>query len=219
MHIWFIMDWNRRWAKSVWMPKFYWHKKWADNLESLIEYLPKYWVKHATFYTLSTENMEREESELKDLFKLLEKFTSKKDLFEKNQVKFNFIWKLDWFPESTKKSIYDLKEFTKDFEKLNMQIAINYWWRDEMVRCFEKLKNSWEEISEENISKNLDNPEYPDPELIIRTWWKKRISNFLLWQSAYSEFYFIDKMWPAFKEEDFKEALNFLNWAGKTFGK
>ena len=205
------------------MPKFYWHKKWVENLESLLDYLPKYWVTHATVYALSTENMQREKSELKDLFKLIEVFTKKQKLFEKNNVKFNFIWKLDWFPESTKKSLYDLKEFTKNFnqnwEWLSFQIAINYWWRDEMVRCFEKLKNSWEEVSEENISKYLDNPEYPDPEMIIRTWWKKRMSNFLIWQGAYSEHYYLDEMWPQFKEENFITALEFLKWAGKNFGK
>ena len=219
MHIWFIMDGNRRWAKSIWMPKFYWHKKWVENLESLLDYLPKYWVKFATVYALSTENMQREESELKDLFKLIETFAKKQKLFEKNQVKFNFIWKLDQFPESTKNAILDLKEFTKNFERLNFQVAINYWWKDELVRTFKKLKESWEEISEESISKYLDNPEYPDPEMIIRTWWKKRMSNFLIWQWAYSEHYYLDKFWPQFKEKDFIGALNFLKWAGKNFWK
>ena len=213
------MDGNRRWAKSIWMPKFYWHKKWVENLESLLDYLPKYWVKYATVYALSTENMQREESELKDLFKLIESFAKKKKLFEKNDVNFNYIGKLDQFPESTKNAILELKEFTKNFKTLNFQVAINYWWKDELVRCFKKLKESWEEITEENISKYLDNPDFPDPEMIIRTWWKKRISNFLLWQSAYSEFYFIDKMWPEFKEEDFVKALEFLKWAWKNFGK
>ena len=202
-----------------------------ENLESLLDYLPKYWVKYATVYALSTENMQREESELKDLFKLIEIFTKKQKLFEKNNVKFNFIWKLNWFPESTKNALLKLKEFTKNFNQktsnsekwLNFQIAINYWWKDELVRAFEKLKKAnienWEEISEENISKYLDNPEYPNPDMIIRTWWKKRMSNFLIWQWAYSEHYYLDEMWPQFKEENFIQALEFLKWAGKNFGK
>ncbi|MCD5382516.1 di-trans,poly-cis-decaprenylcistransferase [Candidatus Gracilibacteria bacterium] len=219
MHIGFIMDGNRRWAKSIGMPKFYGHKKGVENLESLLDFLPKYGVKFATVYALSTENMQREESELKDLFKLIETFAKKQKLFEKNQVKFEFIGKLDQFPESTKKALLDLREFTKDFERLNFQVAINYGGKDELVRCFKKLKENGEEISEENIGKYLDNPRYPDPEMIIRTGGKKRMSNFLVWQGAYAEHYYIDKMWPEFKEENFIDALEFLKGAGKNFGK
>ena len=213
------MDWNRRWAKKRLMPKAYGHKKWVENVEAILGLLPKYWVDTVSLYALSTENMKREESELKDLFDLFVEFTKKKNLFEKNQIKFTHIWKKKGLPERVTSSIQELEEFTKDFKSLHFLMWVNYGWRDEIVRAVKKVVESWEEISEENLEKNLDTFWAKPLDLVIRTGGHQRISNFLMWQCAYSELYFPEVLWPDFDEKELKKALEFFESQQRNFGK
>ena len=219
MHLAFIMDWNRRWAKNKWFPKFFWHKKGVEWVEKLLEFLPKYWVDTATIYALSTENMSREKDELDWLFKLFILFAINKKIFEKNEIKFKHIWKREWLPQNVLNALDEITDFTKTFTKLNFQMWINYWWKDEIIRSFKKIIKNWEEITEKNIEENLDTFWVKNLDMIIRTWWHKRLSNFLMWQSAYCELYFTDKMWPEFDENELKKSLDFLDSQQKNFWK
>lgn len=232
MHIWFIMDGNRRWAKSKLLPTAVWHREWVKNLEDLLWILPKYWVSIATVYALSTENLQRSKDELDALFKILEDFCDKKDLFIKNNIKVKIIWNLSLLPDKTKNKLEWLMDFTKDFKSFILQIAIAYGWKDEIIRAINKILNfkfwilNWDknaeflqQITEQDISNNLDTFWISDPDLIIRTWWHKRLSNFLMWQSAYSELYFTDTFWPAFDEKEFKKALDFYETQQRNFWK
>ena len=219
MHLAFIMDWNRRWAKNKWMPKVFWHKKWVENVEKLLSYLPKYSVDTVTLYALSTENMSREKKELDNLFDFFIKFTEKKDLFLKNKIRFRHIWKREWLPKDVLKSLDRLTEFTKDFTNLNFQMWVNYWWKDEIIRSVKKNIKNWDEINEENIEKNLDTFWIKKLDMMIRTWWHRRLSNFLMWQSAYSELYFTDKFWPEFDENELKKSLEFFDLQQRNFWK
>ena len=201
------------------MPKAYWHKKWVENLEKVLWFASKYWIKTITAWALSTENMKRSEEELSDLYAILEKFCNKKDLFEKNWIKFTYIWDISTFPKSTIKSIEDLMLYSKDFNKFNLQIALNYWWKSEILRTINKIIAKWETVCEQTIANNLDTALLWDPELIVRTWWHKRLSWFLMWQSAYSELYFTDKLWPDFNEKELKKAIEFFESSQRNFGK
>lgn len=219
MHIAFIMDWNRRWAKKKWMPKVFWHKKWVDNVEKMLWYLSKNWIDTVTLYALSTENMSREKKELEDLFDLFVSFAKKRKLFEKNQIRFMHIWKREWLPERVLNALDEITDYTKGFSNIYFQMWINYWWKDEIVRSVKKVIDDWEEINEDNIEKNLDTSWVKNLDMLIRTWWHRRLSNFLMWQSAYSELYFTDKFWPEFDESELKKALEFFDSQQRNFGK
>lgn len=218
MHIAFIMDGNRRWASNKMMPKSYWHKKWVENLENLLSILAKYKVKTVTAWALSTENMKRSKSELDFLFWLIKKFCKKTEMFKENKVKFTHIWDISPLPKSTQDAVIKLTSYTSWFDGLHLQIAINYWWKDEIVRAVNRISATWF-VSEDLINDHLDTNWVTDPELIVRTWWHKRLSNFMIWQWAYSELYFTDTFWPDFWEEELKKALDFYKAQQRNFWK
>ncbi len=218
MHIALILDWNRRWAKKRMMPKAYWHRKWVENLEKVLWFVSKHWIKTVTAWALSTENMKRSKEELDNLFSILESFCEKKELFKNNWIKFRYIWDISVLPKSTISAINDLIEYTKDFDKFTLQIALNYWWKSEIVRSVNRIIEKWETINEKSIWNNLDTVLNWDPELIIRTWWYKRLSWFLMWQSAYSELYFSEKLWPEFDEKELIKAIEFFKNSQRNFG-
>lgn len=222
MHIWFIMDGNRRWAKSKLLPTAIWHREWVKNLEDLLEILPTYWVNIATVYALSTENLNRSKDELSALFKILEDFSEKRDLYQKNDIKVKIIWNLSLLPDKTRNKLEWLMDYTKDFKSFVLQVAIAYGWKDEIVRAVNKViieKKDKEELTEQDITNALDTAWVANPELIVRTWWHRRISNFLIWQWAYTEYYFTDVYWPAFNEKELIKALDFYESQQRNFGK
>ncbi len=218
MHIAIIMDGNRRWAKENNLQKLLGHKKGIENVENIILWASELGLKTLTLYALSTENLQREKDELKNIFDLMTNFAIKnKNKFIKENIRLKILGEISKIRDDSKKALLDLEEYTKDCNKILLQICIAYGGRNEIVRSVKKLQEKNEKITEENISKNLDSNLEPD--LIIRTGGNKRLSNFLLWQSSYSEIYFTNKFWPDFNKQDLEEAMNFFDDQQRNFGK
>ena len=217
MHVAAIMDGNRRWAKTKGWTKLIGHKTGVELLQDVLDWCPKYGVDVFTVYALSTENLKRDEDELKNLFDLIQDFASKVDDFVSKNIKVKVLGRVEDIRDDSAQALRDLEEATKDCTGVLFQMCISYGGRDELVRAVKKLETLGEEISEESIAKHLDSALEPD--VIIRTGGKHRLSNFLMWQSTYSELYFLDKMWPEFKEEDLANAVAFLKGEQRNFGK
>lgn len=214
-HIAIIMDGNGRWAKKRNLPKKAGHKAGADTLENILNVAEELGVMHITAYAFSTENWKRSEEEVAGIMDLLRKYLKEHiRSAQKRKVKVNIIGDRTRLDSDIQQQILTLEEITKDKPGLNLHIALNYGGRDELLRTVKKIavktKNAEiapEDITEEFIEQHLDTSGVPDPELVIRTSGEERISNFLLWQIAYSEFSFSDKLWPDYTENDFKQAI------------
>ena len=220
-HIAIIMDGNRRWAKKRFLPISIGHKEGANNLIDIALFAKKKNIDFLTVYAFSTENWQREEKEIQDLMSLLDNFIDKyRNKFLEEKLKINIFGDLERFSDSIKKKIRNLIEETKDFSALTLNIALNYGSKTEIVEAVNNLiaagKNK---IEITDLEENLYSKNTPNPDLLIRTGGEKRLSNFLLWQLAYSELYFSDKLWPDFKEKDFEEALLDYSSREKRFGK
>lgn len=226
-HIGFIMDGNGRWAKKRLLPRELGHKAGAETLKKLIEEIEKTSIEHVTVYAFSTENWKRSDSEVKALMKLLKNYI---DEFirkiETLDLKIDIIGDTSILNEELKNSIKLLEELSREKTGLKLHIALNYGARDEIVRAIKKISKdvkkgdlSIEDLTEEMVSKYLDTKNTPDPDLIVRTSGELRMSNFLLWQSAYSELYFSEKLWPDFTFEDLNLALKAFNKRDRRFGK
>ncbi len=226
-HIAIIMDGNRRWAKSKFLPSAAGHKKGVEALRATLKACVKFNIKYLTVYAFSTENWNRPKEEVDFLMSLLAKtIISEIPEFQKNDIKLTFIGDRT----SLNKDLIDVLEFgeneTKNNKTLNLQIAFNYGSRMELTNAVkqicEKVKNgklSEQEITEKTISENLYTSNIPDPDLLIRTGGEKRISNYLLWQCAYTELYVTDRFWPEFEENSLAEAIIEFNSRNRRFGK
>lgn len=214
-HIAIIMDGNGRWAKKRNLPKKAGHKAGADTLENILNVAEELGVMHITAYAFSTENWKRSEDEVAGIMDLLRKYLKEHiRSAQKRKVKVNIIGDTTRLDNDIQQQILKLEEITKDKPGLNLHIALNYGGRDELLRAVKKIaqktkdaKIAPEDITEEFIEQHLDTAGVPDPELVIRTSGEERVSNFLLWQIAYSEFSFSDKLWPDYTENDFKQAI------------
>ena len=215
-HIAIILDGNGRWAKKKGMPRNYGHAQGSKNVERICEEAYKMGVKYLTVYAFSTENWNRPKGEVDALMKLLRNYmkTCLKTA-EKNRMKVRVIGDLT-----------GLDEASKNNDGLNFQIAINYGSRDEIVRAVRTLakdckegKIEAEKITEEVLESYLDTHGIPDPDLLIRTSGELRLSNYLLWQLAYTEFYFTDVLWPDFTKEELRKAIEQYNRRDRRFGK
>lgn len=225
-HIAIIMDGNGRWAKKRFLPKKFGHKAGADALSNLIEKLQDTEITDITVYAFSTENWKREEQEIKDLMKLLKEYIGRyiKEN-EKTNVKIDTIGDISVLDKDLIEDIERLRRISSDKTGLRLHIALNYGGRDEIVRAIKNIlkdvcdkKVDIKDINENMVSSYLDTKEYNDPELIIRTSGELRLSNFLIWQGAYSEFYFSDKLWPDFTFEDLQKAINSYQKRERRFG-
>ena len=225
-HIAIIMDGNRRWAREKGKETSDGHKAGAENLEKIAKYCNNIGVKYLTVYAFSTENWKRSKDEVSALMILLKNYLKK---FSKNANKENIRIKvlgdIEVLDDGLKKSINEAIERTKNGTGLTLNIAFNYGGRAEIVNATRKIvekviKNelSVEEIDENIISNNLYTENQPDPDLLIRPGGELRISNFLPWQLVYSEFYYTDKYWPDFGEEDLMEAIKTFNKRNRKFG-
>ncbi len=226
-HIAIIMDGNRRWAKSKNLPSAMGHKKGVDSLRNIVETCKKSGIKYLTFYAFSTENWNRAKEEVNFLMELLSAtIKSEIPLFIKNDIKLTFIGNRgNLKPELLKILEYAERE-TERCSSLNLQIAFNYGARLEITDAVKKIakavyenKLNIENITEETISNNLYTKNIPDPDLLIRTGGEKRISNFLLWQCAYSEIYVTDVFWPDFNDNELLKALENFNTRQRRYGK
>ncbi|OGO86495.1 MAG: di-trans,poly-cis-decaprenylcistransferase [Clostridiales bacterium GWD2_32_59] len=221
-HIGIIMDGNRRWAKANGFSKIKGHREGANTLKRLVEDANKLGIKYLTVYAFSTENWKREESEVKEIMNLLREFLTECERnYAKEDYVVNFIGDSKGLAQDIQDKMCSVIEKTKNKKGLHLYIAINYGGRDEIIRAVRRLFESGEnniEITEQKLSEYLDASGVPDPEFIIRTSGEMRISNFLTWQSVYSEFYFSDKYWPDFSIDDFKLAISDFQHRNRRFG-
>jgi undecaprenyl diphosphate synthase len=221
-HIAIIMDGNGRWAKEKGKLRVEGHKKGAENIEKIIDYSIKLGVKYLTVYAFSTENWKRPEVEVKALMKLFAKYLEdKKEELKKQGVKLLVTGTEENIPNKLLKKIRDTEEYLSDCNQITFNIAFNYGGRKEIVDGINKIiKENREnkEINEEEFKKYMYRPEIPDPELVIRTSGEFRVSNFLLWEIAYSEFYVTNVYWPDFDEREYDLAIASYNKRDRRFG-
>lgn len=221
-----IMDGNRRWARNKGLPVSLGHKEGAKTLEKIVRYANKIGIKYITVYAFSTENWKRTEEEVSTLMKL---FQSYLDDYSKRadseNIKVKIIGSRNGLSEKMKNSIEKCMERTKNNTGITFNIALNYGGRDEILYAMkniaQKVKNNEieiDDITEQMISDNLYTKNQPDPDLLIRTSGELRLSNFLPWQSAYTEFLFIEKNWPDFNEKDLDDAIEVYKSRNRKFG-
>lgn len=225
-HIAIILDGNGRWAKKKGMPRNFGHTQGSKNVERICEDAYKMGVKYLTVYAFSTENWKRPKEEVDALMNLLRNYmkTCLKTA-EKNRMRVRVLGDKTALDNDIRSRIAELEEATKNNDGLNFQIALNYGSRDEMVRAMKRMcmdvnegKLEAEQIDEKLFETYLDTHDIPDPDLMIRTSGEQRLSNYLLWQLAYSEFYFTDVLWPDFTKDDLAEAIAYYNGRDRRFG-
>lgn len=225
-HVAIIMDGNGRWARQRGLPRFAGHKQGMDKVKHVVEMADAYQIKVLTLYAFSTENWKRPEKEVNYLMKLPHDFLGKylPDLIKDN-VKVEMIGKLDKIPDFTKKAIHKAIEDTKDNTGLILNIAMNYGSRTEMTHAMKSIaedirthKLDPKDVDESLINTRLFTSHLPDPDLLIRTSGELRLSNFLLWQLAYTEFWFTEAHWPSFSEQDFESALRAYQSRQRRYG-
>lgn len=218
-HIAFIMDGNGRWAKAKGMPREYGHQVGAKTFRSIVEYCSEIGIKYITVYAFSTENWKRPKKEVDAIMKLLHNYLNEcSKNINKNDISFRFIGDLSMLDSELQRKISNIESLTCD-KKVVLNIAINYGGRDELVYAFNALRaQGLDSICVDDISNALYTAGCPDPDLIVRTAGEYRLSNFLLWQSSYSEFYFTDVLWPDFKKTDVDNAIAEFGRRKRNFG-
>ncbi|MCI9336085.1 MAG: isoprenyl transferase [Lachnospiraceae bacterium] len=225
-HVAIILDGNGRWAKAKGMPRNYGHVQGAKTVETICEDAYRMGIQYLTVYAFSTENWNRPDDEVDALMKLLRNYmkTCLKTA-EKNRMCVRVLGEKSRLDEDIRKRILELEEATKYNDGLHFQIAINYGGRDEIVRASRKMaaavaegKLLPEEITEDTVGRYLDTAGIPEPDLLIRTCNEQRISNFLLWQLAYTEFYFTPVLWPDFTKEELIKAVEAYNHRDRKYG-
>ena len=224
-HIAIILDGNGRWAKKRGMPRSFGHVKGCENLEDICEVAKELGVKYLTVYAFSTENWKRSKEEVDGLMKLFRNYLKKCiKISQKNNMRVKVIGDITAFDSDIQESIEKLEDFSKDFTDLHFQIALNYGSRDEITRAVNRMLEDQKAgkletpVSQDTISDYLDTAGIPDPDLMIRTSGELRLSNYLLWQLAYSEFYFTDVRWPDFKKEELVKAIEKYNERDRRYG-
>lgn len=224
-HVAIIMDGNGRWAEKKGKIRLEGHRKGVENLERILEHCINRGVKYLTAYAFSTENWKRPEKEVNGLMELFSKFLdSKRKKLKKQGIKLLVTGSKEGISSKLLKKIEETEKFLENESKLIFNIAFNYGGRREIIDTVIGLINEREKlgktenVTEEEFIKHLYRPEIPDPELIIRTSGEFRISNFLLWEVAYSEFYVTDVYWPDFDEEEFDNAILSFNKRDRRYG-
>ncbi len=218
-HVAIIMDGNGRWGISKKKSRNYGHSQGIAVLEDIIEEAILRKIKYLTLFTFSTENWKRPKSEIKFLISILENYIKKelKNLIKK-KIKLKIIGNLDKFPISLKAKLRKAEKLTKLNNRIQIIIALNYGSKEEIINTVKKLNNLSISINEKNISENLYTKNIPDPEILIRTGNRNRLSNFLLWQLSYTEIYFVSKLWPDFTRKDFSKIINNFSKVKRNFG-
>jgi len=220
-HVAFIMDGNGRWAKKNKLPRVFGYKAGTENLKNIIKYSKEMGIIHVTFFAFSTENWKRPMEEIDSLFNILLMYLKKETVtFVKEGVKLSVIGDLSKFPENIVNAINESIYLTSKNNKIYVNIALNYSGRSEIVCAINKIlkDDSIKEINEKNINDYLYTKNIPDPDLLIRTSGELRISNFLLWQIAYTELYFTDVFWPDFNVEEYKKAIESFSERNRRYG-
>ncbi|MBR2528418.1 MAG: isoprenyl transferase [Blautia sp.] len=225
-HVAIILDGNGRWAKAKGMPRSYGHIRGCENLETIVEEAKDIGIRYLSVYAFSTENWKRSRDEVETLMKLFRSYLKKcLKIAEHNQICFRVIGDPSAFDADIQKSIRTLEDFSREFKEMHVQLALNYGSRDEVTRSVRSLaqdvaegKIRPEDITSEMISSRLDTAGIPDPDLLIRTSGELRLSNFLMWQLAYTEFYFTDVHWPDFDRKELLKAIEAYNNRDRRYG-
>lgn len=220
-HIAIIMDGNGRWAKAKGLPRFEGHRRGVEVVDDIVTAVTKLNISHLTLYAFSDENWNRPQEEIDSLMQLLVDFLEfKKDKMLQNGVRLKTIGDTSKLPSVAQKKLAETMEATAGGNQLTLILALSYGARDEMTRAMQKFLNEGvKNITEEGFSKYLDTKDYPDPDLLIRTSQEYRLSNFLLWQLAYTELYFTKTMWPDFTPEELMKAIKEFSKRERRFGK
>lgn len=225
-HVAIILDGNGRWAKAKGMPRTYGHVKGCENLEKICSIAKELGVKYLTVFAFSTENWKRSKDEVDGLMKLFRNYMKKcLKIARDNKMRVRVIGEPSVFDEDLQARIRELEEYSSQFDELHFQIALNYGSRDELKRAVQDLARDVKKgvldpdlITEDTISTYLDTKGLPDPDLLIRTSGEERLSNFLMWQLAYTEFYFTDVAWPDFNKAEFEKAIQKFNQRDRRYG-
>ena len=214
-----IMDGNGRWAKERGLSRSAGHERGAETIRDITEYCSKHsTIKTLTLYAFSTENWKRPKMEIDFLMKLLEKYLERElETYNKFDIRFETIGDLSKFSKKLQEKIEHVKNETKNNKQLTQILALNYGARDEITRAVNKLINQNKEITEENISSVLDTP-FSDIDLLIRTSGEQRMSNFLLWQTVYSELFFTPTLWPNFTSQELESIIEKYYMIDRKFG-
>ncbi len=223
-HIGIIMDGNGRWAEIRKKPRTFGHKNGITAAKRIMKAAIPLGIQYITLYTFSTENWSRPKREVNFLMRLLINHMRKEaDFYHSNEIKVLHTGTLEGLPKDVQKELIKVQENTKHYNKITAILAINYGGRDEIVRAVNAWSDSRQNATEspctiDVLSGYMDNPQVPDPDLIIRTAGEMRLSNFLLWECAYSEFYYSKKLWPDWDEQDLQEALSDYGNRQRKFG-
>jgi len=220
-HVAIIMDGNGRWGLKRGKPRNFGHLKGINAVESVIKASIRNRISYLTLYTFSTENWQRPESEINFLFDLIRKSLRKnlKKISEQG-IKINIIGTNKGLPKDIKKTVRYIENKTCNNETINLNLALNYGSKEEILNACKKIMDKKStSISISNFEKNLYTRNIPDPDILIRTGGNKRLSNFLLWQLAYTEIFFVNKLWPDFKESDFNKIVKKFYHIKRNFGK
>jgi tritrans,polycis-undecaprenyl-diphosphate synthase [geranylgeranyl-diphosphate specific] len=228
-HIGIIMDGNRRLAERFGILPWKGHRMGAEKVEEVLDWCLELGIKNTTTYAFSTENFNRPEEEVEHLFDLFVEYFNKiadDEKIHRNKTRIKAIGRIERFPKRVRDAIKNAEEKTKDYDNMVLNFAVAYGGRQEVLDAVKKIaldvsmkKLDINSIDEDIISKNLYTNGLPDPDLIIRTSGEERISGFLLWQSAYSEFYFCESFWPGFRKIDFLRAIRTFQQRKRRFGK
>ncbi|OUX44700.1 di-trans,poly-cis-decaprenylcistransferase [bacterium TMED277] len=214
-HVAFIMDGNGRWGIKKNKGRNYGHLNGVKTVKKVVEISVKLKIPIITFYVFSTENWKRPKSEINFLFSLIMSYFKKElENVVRNKIKINIVGKLNNLPKKIQLVLKEAARHTKNNKKIIVNLAINYGSREEIISAAKKIRKK----TTKNLEKNLYTKNLPNPDILIRTGGYKRLSNFMLWQLAYTELYFLDKLWPDFNERDFKKVISNFKKVKRNFG-
>jgi len=214
-HIAFIMDGNGRWGKNKNKGRNYGHLKGVETVKKIVGSSIKLKIPFITFFVFSSENWKRPKTEIKFLFKLIKNYFHKEiDNVTKQGIKINILGEMSALPSDLKKTLIKCENLTKKNKNINVNLAINYGAKNEILMAVKKSKK----VSLKNLEKNLYTKNMPDPEILIRTGGNQRLSNFMLWQLAYTELFFLKKLWPDLKSIDLKNIINKFKRIKRNYG-
>ena len=219
-HVAIIMDGNGRWALNRRKSRSYGHQRGLRTIEKIVDYAIKKKIPYLTLFTFSSENWKRPKNEVNFLFKLLENYF-KKNLLKviRNGIKVKIIGDKSKLARNLRKRIKLVENKTKKNKKISVQLALNYGSKHEIINSLKIINKKKQKITNENFEKNLYTSGLPNPDILIRTGGQRRLSNFLLWQIAYAEIFFVNKMWPDFNKNDFQKILNTFKKIKRSFGR
>jgi len=215
-HIAFIMDGNGRWGKKKNKGRNYGHLKGLETVKKVVKSSIKFKIPIITFYVFSSENWRRPKAEINFLFKLIDQYFSKEiNNVVKQGIKLNILGELNKLPQNVRKTLKNCTELTKKNKKITVNLAINYGSKKEILHAFKKIKKR---LTLKNFEKNLYTKNMPNPEILVRTGGHQRLSNFMLWQLAYAELFFINKLWPDFNSKDYFNIIQKYQKIRRNFG-